>query len=230
MEKNLDVVFDDSNYVEVFKSKSSDRYVKDLTEFKINKADKIKHMTNVLLVTREMRRHNEPEDLADRQTIKTRYLESERYVNDIVLGAISEHDVLAAASNHNIFQFKYSFNVEDDCFIESHVYEGSLYVHISAPKSCPRRGKYMFDKMIRAYQQKNVTFDKIMGEWVYGDNLAQVNRAMNEQGMDLIDAAKTTWTGKIVAKYGFTQIKVIRAIKNNEETMIVDCLVEFSKP
>jgi len=158
-------------------------------------------------------------------------LQSERYVNDILLGVISEHDVLSAASHGNIFQFKYSFNVDDDCFIDSHIYEGSLYVHISAPKSCPRRGKYMFDKMMKTFElEKNVFFDKIMGEWVYGDNLAQVNRAMNDQGMDLIDAAKTTWTGKTVAKYGFTQIKVVRAIKNKEGTMIVDCLVEFSKP
>jgi len=66
MEIPPDGIFDDSNYVEVFKAKSSERFIQDLNEFKINKAEKLKKLVTVLLVSREMRRHNEPENLADR--------------------------------------------------------------------------------------------------------------------------------------------------------------------
>jgi hypothetical protein len=223
-------MYNDSFYKEELQIKTNEEYQKGLKEL-MDKPVKLQNARKTVLVLRELRRHEKRQDYNEQvSNIRNAYLDSDRYKSDFKTAPVSDNELLGVATVKKIFQFKYEFEVNEKCFIRSHIYDKSLYFHIESPQSCPRWGKYMFNKMVVAYRKNKVPYNKIVGEWLFGDNLGHVNRVILDQKMDICDAVKTTWTGKLAQKYGFTQTKVVREIKDIQEKEIVECVVEFSKP
>lgn len=100
---------------------------------------------------------------------------------------------------------------------------GNLKFDIKATPESPVRGTELFN---RAMVYHGSSVKSITGEWEYGSNLAVVNEAVKEAvktaGFNLekaskteienliATAAKSTFTGKRAASYGFTDVVVVK--------------------
>ena len=223
---------DDEKYV----SKTKEQFENDVAKYKTNYPDKVRNLKEKFLIFREWRRHMEPSNIEERNRIKQEYLNSDRYVRDFNSDIVTEHDILNMIAP-SIFQYQYSFNSKtDNCFLLSHIYDRSLYCHIVAAKApeCNIRGSEFFQRMVEAYHPD--TFDNIMGDWVYGHNLDQVNKVLSENpGMDIHVAVTKTWTADMARRHGFPVSRVVRyfytfgdmSVTNNKR--ISECLVAFSR-
>lgn len=228
-----ELINDSSKFVEITKEYFDSK----ISRFRAN-IDKINRYKKIVLLDRELRRYNYPTDPQESERIRHAYLSSDRYSNDFNSESVTEHDLLnmsAYADNH--FQYQYSIDVSKHleneldnryCYLQSHIYDRSLYCHIVAPPKCKIRGKMFFDKMVKAYDP--ATFDNIMGDWVYGYNLDQINSAMTKKGITLDEAVKTTWTAAMARLHGFTVSRVVRFFETYDGKRVSECLVEFSRP
>ncbi len=70
------------------------------------------------------------------------------------------------------------------------------------------RGKQMFDEALAHFGDR---VQAVQGAWVFGDNLARFNHAV-DGGASLVAAAKQTWTGQQAARHGFTRVRIDEAI------------------
>ncbi|GAA2135578.1 hypothetical protein GCM10009760_14270 [Kitasatospora kazusensis] len=69
-------------------------------------------------------------------------------------------------------------------------------------------GKQMFQMVMEHFGDR---VEMIQGNWSYGDNLAAFNKLIAE-GMPEKTAARATWTGLRAADYGFTSVRISRAV------------------
>lgn len=72
----------------------------------------------------------------------------------------------------------------------------------------------MFSSSMQRLAQEGVPVNKIRGAWVEGSdsvNYAQFSQNLSA-GMNPVDAAKNTWTGKLAAWYGYTKVEKIEKI------------------
>jgi hypothetical protein len=95
--------------------------------------------------------------------------------------------------------------------------EGSLSFAIRTVSSDGRvrsaalRGAEQFVKLLKHFEGR---VKSVQGFWIYGDNLAAINKFVNPPyNLSLEEAAMRTWTGQQSARAGFTRVKV-----NTEET------------
>ncbi|MFF2396804.1 RHS repeat-associated core domain-containing protein [Nocardia sp. NPDC058114] len=72
----------------------------------------------------------------------------------------------------------------------------------------PLRGRQMFDEVMNHFGDR---VQQVQGNWVYGDNLAKFNSAL-ENGATLNQAARETWTAQQAARYGFTRARIDQAV------------------
>jgi hypothetical protein len=102
--------------------------------------------------------------------------------------------------------------------------DGILSFTIEAGEHSPVRGTAMFDRMMEHFGEK---VKAIEGTWVYGDNLAAVNKLTGGE-TSLKDAAATTWTGKRAARHRFTKVKIVAA--KGKPGRYVEVHVLFERP
>lgn len=73
-------------------------------------------------------------------------------------------------------------------------------------------GKEEFQRIMEHFGKR---VKRIQGTWLYGDNLAEFNRLVGPpHGLDVFEAAAQTWTGKNAAKYGYTEVKILKLTKS----------------
>ncbi len=84
---------------------------------------------------------------------------------------------------------------------------GVLATAIEAPQGVGRiSGSELFGKAVDHFGRENIS--GVRGLWVYGDNLATVNRLTGE-GMSLAEAARQTFTGKMAGRLGMSNVEVV---------------------
>lgn len=79
------------------------------------------------------------------------------------------------------------------------------------PKTVPHSGcpgRWLFQVAWEHFVAAGVSILGVRGEWVFGDNLAEVN-ALTARGLPLEEAAKQTWTGLRASDKGFTTVTIL---------------------
>jgi hypothetical protein len=70
------------------------------------------------------------------------------------------------------------------------------------------KGYRLFDAMLAWFAGK---FDRLISHWVDGTNLTELNR-LTMAGMEVLSAARATWTGKQCLRYQFLPRKIVDQI------------------
>ena len=102
--------------------------------------------------------------------------------------------------------------------------DGLITFAVGRPPGGQVRGRRMFDEMIRHFGERATG---IRGTWRYGDNLAEFNKRLSS-GEDPQEAASKTWTGRMAAEHGFTEVEVLSKPSESGHYPSVDVI--FSKP
>ncbi len=82
---------------------------------------------------------------------------------------------------------------------------------------CP--GWWMFDQMMDHFKRMGVTISVVIGYWVYGDNLAIVNKLTAGDAMTLEEAAKHTKTGGYAQTWKYHTIEVVYPIPSDPKSL-----------
>ncbi|MER6353975.1 ricin-type beta-trefoil lectin domain protein [Streptomyces sp. NPDC001634] len=90
---------------------------------------------------------------------------------------------------------------------------GKLTLGMDRLSGSPLSGKQMFGMVMDHFGDG---VKSIEGNWSYGDNLAAFNRLVTG-GTPLKTAARGTWTGQRAAEYGFTSVRITRAIPSMDD-------------
>lgn len=175
-----------------------------------------------ILLEREWLRHDEQ---GDKKVIQSKYESSEQFKND--LRDMPEYDYIDSQMPHK-FQYHYEWSIDDECYIHAKIQRRVLYFTIKSPKACAVRGATLFDAMMDAMDPQ--TFDRIRATWVYGDNLAKFSDGVCVEHKEAAAAARDTWTGKMVARRGYTRADVVRVLRNHANTRVVNAIVDFTRP
>jgi hypothetical protein len=73
-------------------------------------------------------------------------------------------------------------------------------------RSTVLRGREQFDRVMEHFRGR---VNAVQGYWVYGDNLAAINRLTRPpHNLTLEQAAARTWTGEQAARHGFTRVRI----------------------
>lgn len=119
-------------------------------------------------------------------------------------------DDLVPTRNPNVdAQYRYG-DPDSGHGIEVTVDNGALSLDVAArgDASTLGSGTDMFNSAMLRLQRDGVEIDRIQGIWIPGtgsDNFAQFNSNI-AAGMTRSEAAQNTWTGRIAASHGFTEV------------------------
>lgn len=94
--------------------------------------------------------------------------------------------------------------------VEARLKEGSLLLNLYLREGTRRstiRGSEAFAAIVEHFAGK---FHTIVGNWISGDNLDEINR-LTTKGFSLEKAASQTWTGIQAEKFGFKRVLIERA-------------------
>jgi hypothetical protein len=97
--------------------------------------------------------------------------------------------------------------VEFEHLLEATVKNKTLNFYVCALEDASQfgSGKDMFISLMNRLQEESIEVDKIRAEWGIGCNSVNTEVFLNNQklGMSPPTAARNTWTGRLVAEYGF---------------------------
>jgi len=82
---------------------------------------------------------------------------------------------------------------------------------------CP--GWWMFNQTMEHFQMTGTSISIVAGYWVYGDNLATVNKLTAGDAMTLEEAAKQTRTGGYAMTWQFTNVEVVYPAPGNPKSL-----------
>jgi hypothetical protein len=82
---------------------------------------------------------------------------------------------------------------------------------------CP--GWWMFDQMMNHFQTIGTTISVVLGYWVYGANLAIVNKLTAGDAIPLEDAVKQTKTSGYARTWNYTNIEVVYPIPGDPKNL-----------
>ena len=100
-------------------------------------------------------------------------------------------------------------------------------VTTSGERSKLIHAKKMFDEMMEYFKSNQVEIKSIAGDWRYGSNLAELNRATS-LGSPIKSAALGTWTAQQASRFGYTEVQVLDKIGSPGKYVMVEVL--FTKP
>lgn len=129
---------------------------------------------------------------------------------------ISDHEELDL--QHNSFSY---VDYEGDFEFSAQLDQWGIFEFNAQLKNVELRtrsaysGKKLFRRAIKHFGKRNIA--GIRGSWVFGDNLISFHTNVKEKRMSPEDAARNTWTGKMAAKYGFTEVQFEKSSVVSEE-------------
>jgi hypothetical protein len=82
---------------------------------------------------------------------------------------------------------------------------------------CP--GWWMFDQMMEHFEAMGTTISVVIGYWVYGDNLALVNKLTAGNAMTLEEAAKQTKTGGYARTWNYNNIAIVYPMPGDPKSL-----------
>ncbi len=125
-----------------------------------------------------------------------------------------------------------SLLIEDEsiseCYIVARLTNGRLTFDVRAVDRDTSmrgtvRGRVLFKLMMTHFGS---AVGEIMGDWVYGDNLDRVNE-LSAEGMQVVDAARSTWTGLQCIRHGFEVVHKVSSLGDPGRYSAI--LVRFEK-
>ncbi len=123
------------------------------------------------------------------------------------------------------YNFKFEANLSEDGELLVEAYLVNPRRNLRAQKS----GKELYQEMVEHIGLDNIPI--IKGLWYGGTNLIQFTDGLSA-GLVPTEAARATWSGRMAAKYGFSEVKNIEIEEENRQAgkVIVGVQLDFVRP